>query len=364
MRFINGICYLLLCILFSVSLFSGRARALTFLSQDKKVVINPDWGITGNYNFRLGISSSDDIPKINRIVEPFINGRDQSVRVTAEVCLPDGTRSSWQAVSKNNLPAGATVRLAATVTKKFPGFSGLFADNMHINQNDTIKHVSYQIVFPQKTDFVFRVFLNDESQKHKNCADRFSWSGKDINRLRIQVSTAASWEQIRRHYQTHFQKRLGDGLSSSDLPAVFHCLDTVHPPDKTIRDVLTLLNNRIVYRKSPDPAHALFPEGPRHVLQRGWGDCKDLSLLAAALLQKMGVETFVVLTGSPPLHLPAPPLPDPFIFDHALIGFDGNGRTTYYDCLQPDRSVAVNEQYIYLPLKIFGNDKTTARLTR
>ena len=119
---------------------------------------------------------------------------------------------------------------------------------------------------------------------------------------------------------------------------------------------MNFLKNDFIYRRSPAPEHGLSPDNPLSVLHRGWGDCKDLSLLATAILRTMGIDTFVVLTGRPRLNSANAAIPDPFIFDHALVGFRQNGETAYYDCLAPDPVVAVNDQYVYLPLKGFNDD--------
>lgn len=60
------------------------------------------------------------------------------------------------------------------------------------------------------------------------------------------------------------------------------------------------------------------PRSPTEVAERGWGDCKDVSLLLATMLNAMGIEAYPALTdidGGPGL---PDGLPSPYAFDHAI----------------------------------------------
>ena len=351
-----GIKRIALCAIFLTSGFMGQAEALAYLSRTKDIHIDTDWRVTGRYTTVIEISDAPDIRQVNKIIKQFENRRDQSPPAEIRVRLPDGIDIPWEAFGQRDLPVGARISLAVTITKDFPGFSGLFADNMLIDQNEAIRRVSYRIQFPGQTTFICQIRLNGESRENTDFTDRFTWSGNDIRRLEIFVSTATSWHQISQRYQALFESRLGKGLSPADFPDKLKDAAPLKSTEEKIRAVMNFLKNDFIYRRSPEPDHGLSPDSPLSVLGRGWGDCKDLSLLATAILREMGIDAFVVLTGKPRLNSAKAALPDPFIFDHALVGFRQNGETVFYDCLAPDPVVAVNDQYVYLPLKVFNHD--------
>jgi len=330
--------------------------ALTCLSRTKSVSIDADWKITGQYTRDFEISHPDDEKKINSILQQFEKPADSLIRTRAEVCRPDGRYVSWKTDTGNELPVGATVRLTAVIARDFPGFESLFADYLRIDQDIPVKTAAYRITFPQKMTYTCRINQNGIIRQHTAQSDSFAWAGSDITRLDLTISTATSWEQIAGRYQAHFQSRLGDGLAKKNFPDILRHIDRSDSPDETIQSVMNFLKNGLEYRTSPLPDHALLPDSPAAVLRRGWGDCKDFALLAAALLQKMDIETSVVLAGTPRINEPGDIIPDPFIFDHALIGFHQDGETAYYDCLIPGNIVTVNDHKIYLSLNIFNPD--------
>lgn len=349
--------YLLFGLSFLLCATAEPAGALTFLSRTKEVNIDADWRITGHYTWKLEISRPDDARKIKQLLREFADQTDPSAGTLVEARRPDGQTVPWKTDDENDLPAGTSVRLTAAIARDFPEFAGLFADFMHIDQEIPVKTASYRISFPRKTAFTCCVSQNGEFRQSTDCAEFFAWSGDSITRLDLMISTAASWEEIASRYQAHFRERLGAGLAAGDFPAKLSWIDRNSLPDEKIRAVLDFMNTDLAYRASRNPDHDLLPDNPATVLRRGWGDCKDFALLAATLLRKMEVETLVVLTGTPRLPGPGEALPDPFIFDHALIGFRQNGETTYYDCLAPGHTIDLNDQNVHLTLDVFNHEQ-------
>ena len=67
------------------------------------------------------------------------------------------------------------------------------------------------------------------------------------------------------------------------------------------------------------------------MLELGYGDCKDKSLLLVAMLREIGVDAFPALVHSQkgaalPSHLPTP-----YAFNHAIVGVNYNGETYWID---------------------------------
>jgi hypothetical protein len=331
------------------------AEALTFLSRTKDVSIDGDWRVTGRYTCEFEISHPEDVREIHHIIRQFKKNTGPSSKIFTEVRLPDGTTPSWNNEGENHLPSGTSVRLSAAIERNFPGFAELFADSMNIHQDAPVKTASYRITFPTQMNFICQIAQDSGFRQETSYGNCFAWSGEDITRLDIMVSTATSWEQIENRYQAHFQSRLGGGLSITDIPKSLRDINRNGPSGEKIQAVMNFLKTDLAYRASLTPAHALLPDDPATVLHRGWGDCKDLALLGTALLQKMDVHAFVVLTGTPRAHWKDEAIPDPFIFDHALIGISENGRPLYYDCLGPNGTVTPNDRQVYLPLEVSCN---------
>ena len=332
-----------------------NAGALAYLVQTKNVSINTDWQITGQYTYKLEISHPDDARKIDHIIRQYTAQPDLFTKLLTTVQLPDGRKASWESFDKDLLTEKTSVFITYTISKTFPGFEELFADYMHIDQAIPVKKADYRITFPEKTAFVYQILHDQISHQSESCADFFSWSGENIRHLDIKVSTATSWDQITQRYQTHFQRRTENRLIKTRLPESLRDIDVNGLPDEKINAVMIFFKNNFNYRRHSRPGHDLLPDAPDTVLNRGWGDCKDIALLETVLLQSMGIDAFVVLTGTPDNNCQEKCIPDPFIFDHALVGIFENHGPAYYDSLAPGFAVAANDQNIYLHLKVFND---------
>lgn len=346
---------IIFCIIFLLSIPPGHAGALTLLARTKEVNIDSDWRITGLYTHEFRISHPDDIRQIQRLIHQIAEQQDRFTLIRTEIRHADGQRTHWNTDETDVLPAGTSVHLAFEISNTFPGFAGLFADYMHVDQSMPLENATYRITFPEKTAFIWRVVQNNEIHQNTSDADFFSWSGDNINRLDIMISTATSWEPVTERYQAYFQKRLGNGLSLTDFPETFGNIDENGSRAEKVHAVLNFLKTGIDYRARLHPGNRLFPDEPSTVLHRGWGDCKDIALLGTAMLQTMGIEAFVTLAGKPRMHGVGDPIPDPFIFDHALIGVTDNDRISYYDYPGLSQTAHPENQKIYLHLKVSAN---------
>lgn len=350
-----GIGYIVLCAILSLYAPMEPAWPLTFTAQTKDVRIDADWLITGRYTYEIRIMESDDIRQIRSLLHQLAERADQFKMLYTEVRMPGGRRLSWDTDATDALPAETPVFLAFEISNAFPGFSGLFADYMHIDQPMPLKNAAYRISFPEKTAFICHVVENHEIHQNRSDANFFSWSGDNISRLDIMISTASSWEQITERYQTLFQKKLGNGLFVIDLPETIRNANKNGSSTDKVHAVLNFMKTGIDYRGRMHSDNGFFPDEPSTVLHRGWGDCKDIALLGTAILQTMGIEAFVTLAGKPRIHGVGDTIPDPFIFDHALIGVSDSDRISYYDYPGLSKTAHPENQKIYLHLKVSAN---------
>lgn len=328
------------------------ADALIRLARTKNVAIDAQWRISARYTHEFEITSPEDGPKLRQILREFAEA-DHVSEILSEICFPDGRAIPWDPLNNDAPPVGAEIRITAMVNGHFPGFAELFADSLHIDEDLPIGTAAYCVNFPQPTTFACRIDCGGECIRKTAVSDHFNWRGHDVTRLALFISTATSWDQIAQRYQTHFQNRMGKGLPAQDIPDSLRDIGKAGAPDQKIQAVMDFLDGRIMYRTDRGAAHALLPDAPATVLHRGWGDCKDLALLGAALLARMAVPSVIVLSGAPRGCLSDDGLPDPFIFDHALIGITENSAPAYYDCLAPAGAVALNDRRIYLRLEVF-----------
>jgi Domain of Unknown Function with PDB structure (DUF3857) len=78
------------------------------------------------------------------------------------------------------------------------------------------------------------------------------------------------------------------------------------------------------------------PHPPVHVVTRGFGDCKDKSLLLVSLLGAMGIAAAPALVNTDEAEAIERQLPSPLAFDHVIVRAAVNGRVFWLD---PTRSL-------------------------
>ena len=357
MKVLVFVTYLILCPFFLACLWPTDAGALTCLAQSKTVAIDENWQITGRYTYNFEISGPEDARKINGYIHQLTSRPTPVSGYSVTIQGPDGREISLAAMNIDHPAAGTSMKLAFAVSKTFPGFEGLFADTLHIHQATPVREVTYHIAFPEKTTFVCEIrrdHPSDTTTQQNSCfSDVFSWSGHNVSSLDLKISTAASWDIIKDRYQTNFQKRIKNGSAAiSLLPGRLADFSPDISCSEKINRVMNFVRNTFDYQRHARNGHCLLPDAPATVIHRGWGDCKDITLVATLLLQSMGIDAFVVLEGDRAAHFPGAAIPDPFIFDHAMVGTRANGRVAYHDCFSPKNTVAANDRSIYLHLEV------------
>src|SRR5262249_21723642 len=107
----------------------------------------------------------------------------------------------------------------------------------------------------------------------------------------IVFSTAPSWNSVARTYTEIVEKQLKGFDAAGHLPKF--------PKDAgreaKILAIVNLLNNEIRYTGIEFSESALVPHKPAEVLANKYGDCKDKSTLAVALLRAAGIEANIAL---------------------------------------------------------------------
>lgn len=89
--------------------------------------------------------------------------------------------------------------------------------------------------------------------------------------------------------------------------------------NRRITDAVRYVEDDIRYVADAVGVGSHLPRLPGTVVERGWGDCKDKSLLLVSLLRNMGVEAYVALTDIDEGNALALLAPSPYAFDHAIV---------------------------------------------
>lgn len=148
----------------------------------------------------------------------------------------------------------------------------------------------------------------------------------------LEATEWTSWEEVRGWARGLFA---AGGLP----PAIRPQLERWRAlPDEAARAqaALRLVQDEVRYLGMELGVYTHRPHAAAEVLARGFGDCKDKSLLLVSLLRELGVEAAPALVDTEGRGSIASRLPSPGVFDHAIVRARVAGRWVWLD---PTRSL-------------------------
>lgn len=136
-------------------------------------------------------------------------------------------------------------------------------------------------------------------------------------RSTVQLSDFTDWQQVAALLAAQYGEPLAPSHTAAAAPQV----------PQLILEALRLMQSKV--RVVSAGSGPYLPADPAVVLQRGYGDSRDLARVLAGLLRRVGIEARVALGDSHRGAVLENRLPSPFILDSALV-LARNGPTDYW----------------------------------
>jgi transglutaminase-like putative cysteine protease len=144
----------------------------------------------------------------------------------------------------------------------------------------------------------------------------------------LQFSEYANWNEV-----AHWALALfpADAPLPDDMAPLMARLRALPDPQEQASQALQWVQREIRHWSATTGEHALRPQAPAAVVQRGYGDCKDKALLLVSMLRGLGIDARPTLVTATHHVDPASSLPAPGVFDHAIVQARVGGREYYLD---------------------------------
>lgn len=247
--------------------------------------------------------------------------------------------------------AGTVIDLEYTVRSK-PVVPRTFSSVMGLRVGFPVKKNILKIILPKKLGIQYKAFdLSQEPKITTNGKEiTYLWEQENVDadgegedfspypapdtvRDVIEFSSMKSWQEFARWYYVESEKalKLTPEIEAAARKAV-KGKKTVQ--DKT-RALLEYLQEHFRYVSMSFGANSLVPHSTDITFINKYGDCKDLSLLAQAMLKVVGVNSQLSLyVGEDETNDPRYDLPVPSLFNHVLLKVnDPKGRDFFADPL-------------------------------
>ncbi len=157
---------------------------------------------------------------------------------------------------------------------------------------------------------------------------------------RVQYSDTDSWAGVVEAFQPYY---------TADYPLTAEWEERVdqimarfsNPEDRAIA-ALRLVQDEIRYVSLSVGAGGYLARHPSVVVEEGFGDCKDKSLLLVTMLNRMGIQAEVALTDLDAGHALASRMPSLSAFDHMIVRVVIGGTSYWLDATSSHQGGSIN----------------------
>jgi transglutaminase-like putative cysteine protease len=145
----------------------------------------------------------------------------------------------------------------------------------------------------------------------------------------IQISDFSDWQTITSAVSSAWAAEVGDGESVAKFVGEIESRHMELPA--RIEAAIRLVQDECRYFSANLELGGQVPSTPEIVMQRRFGDCKDLSWLLVNLLKRLGVSARPVLVNAFLRKTIGELLPTPALFNHVVVEFENGGEKCWVD---------------------------------
>lgn len=224
----------------------------------------------------------------------------------------------------NSICNAGKIRCLVSVTDRDTELPDIYADEFILTSED-IKHVSCSLHFEEKKVLYWKLdnrgmletaAPDDNPVEDEDVTWKFSRDTADntVPLVFLQVTSARTWAVVAGALASLWGKKCDDFS-----PPSAHDICPVAKNDmEKISGLLDYLKKDFKYIVSRDRGHFLTPASCTETWERRSGDCKDIAVLMVSILNSWGIDAVPALRVREGMDIKKH-LPDPFIFDHAVV---------------------------------------------
>ncbi len=331
-------------------------KSYIFLLSQDDIKVNADWSFTRRTQRKVLIQKEDakdmgEVPihydrDLDRIIEQKVftvtpDGKKHPPMKVQDMAVYDGEPMYSNAMVRMlSMPAvgvGVVIELDHTIASKGMTMKNAFWDMESVRWGVPVKEYRYTITFPKKLGILYREFGLTQKPEitEKNGMVTYRWVLNDLYddskgeeytpppspddpMEAFEFSSVKTWDEFAKWYSGLIDKNTV--MAPEIIAAAKAAVGNAELTRDKVRAILEYVQDNFRYVSMSFGENAFEPHSTKDVFANKYGDCKDLSLLARAMLASVGVKAHIALFNDEyAINDPSYDLPIPTLFDHALL---------------------------------------------
>ncbi len=252
----------------------------------------------------------------------------------SDVALYDGNLTA--VVHLSDVRKNDVVLYSYSIKGFNPAYGNHFFAELYHGFTVPVDRFHYRVITDSSQKLYFTKLNHDkepELQEREGIREYF-WEDRDVPALTVE-NNLSPWELLYPITSISTQQDWGEVVrwalpfyETGEVPRV-----SVERGSKleTINALITAVQDDVRYLGLEDGISAYKPYSPMQVWNQKFGDCKDKSLLLAALLRKEGINAFPMLVNTEYRHHVRRFQPSPIAFDHCVVMYEFEGEEYFVD---------------------------------
>ncbi len=334
--------------------------------KEVSIKINADYSFTESTHIIEKIQHEAGKDR-GEITVDYDQSRQEIKDLEAYIIMPDGTKRQYEKIQEinpagssgiysdnrikvitmPNVVVGSVIEWKATIVTKKPIIENSFYDSFRFSCFCPVKEARYTITAPKDMKLNFKN-LNNEIKPTVLMSENevtYIWRGDNFDKdedeqnmpspeeryKRLTVSTLDNWKQLSAWVWPLFDKNIKVSTEMKKK-ATELTFDKKTVPEK-IQAVIQYIQDNVRYVAMHIEFHGFEPHPADQIFSNKYGDCKDQTILAIAILSEIGIKARPVFLSTQSELNRRDLLPMPFYFDHVILTFDLEGKKYYTDML-------------------------------
>lgn len=270
-------------------------------------------------------------------------------------------------ISLPNVVPGSIIDWQADILVKKPIMENTFWQSFSLTPAVPIQSLTYKLIVPAgiEIDILYHNTQLKPKVERTAAGVSYTWSASELDRPEteefmppyheydeiIYLSTIKDWQDVARWYHGLIEENLKSSTAIKEKTA--ELTQGLSDEAAKVQAILDYIRQDFRYVSMSFGYNRYEPHDSSEVFKNKYGDCKDQSLVALAMLKEAGIRAYLGLycdedTGDPRTILPALSQ-----FNHVILGIEYEGEIYYTDVLQEgyvfDKPIpALERGYVFL----------------